>query len=573
MNTLLVLGIALCVFVMGYRYYAKFLVLGVFRINKDAPTPALRRADEHDLIATDRWALFSNIVAGFGILSVLGVAVGVVWGWIPAFLWVVAGTLVAGGALALASLWASLRRSGDSLAGVVYDLTGIWGAFPMYLLGVIVLLCLCALMSVLLGQLLQAHPEASWSFLCLVIVPLLFRRGFESHTNPMLLIWLNAGIALFMAGILLGQALPLSASGIWRFHIGNFEILNLSNELIWATLGLVLAYKSIKAPVTRVAQPRGALLGVLLTLLVLLVVIGLILTPSPLVAPDFQFGDDLPSVFPLLFLVITGGAVSGVYALIMTGPVVRQIKQQKDVPMLGYGSMLTVGVLGVVVLLVLCAGFTTQEEWLSVYGVWPDQASLYVWLDIAIVKMARFVAVIGIPYSWAVAAVAAVFAGLTLVMLEYALRALAYAVEEFVEDFELKPLFSPHYRERLAVGFVAIAALWLFQADLELKHWLVFGVANQLFAGIFLLVLALILLRIARNTLFSLVPAVFSLVFALWGLIWLLIDWWQKQEWLLFLLACFIGVLALLSLAACVSAFLKVRQQQGSTIPLARASR
>ncbi|MDJ0956127.1 MAG: carbon starvation CstA family protein [Arenicellales bacterium] len=573
MNTLLLLAIVLFVFVMGYRYYAKFLALAVFRINKDASTPALRRADEHDLVATERWILFSNIIAGFGILSVLGVAVGVIWGWIPAFLWVVAGSLVAGGTFALASLWSSLRRSGDSLAGIVYDQTGIWGAFPMYLLGVIVLLCLCALMSVLLGQLLQAHPEATWSFLCLVIAPFVLRRGFGTQANPTLLIWLNAGIVLFIAGILLGQWLPLSATGIWRFHLGSVEILNLSNELIWATVALVLAYKSIKAPVNLVAQPRGAFMGVLLILLVLLVVIGLILTPSPLVAPDFQLDDDLPSVFPLLFLAITGGAISGVYALIMTGPVVRQIKQQKDVPMLGYGSMLTVGVLGVVVLLVLCAGFTTQEEWLSFYSVWPDQASLYAWLDIAVVKLARFVAVVGIPYSLAVAAVAAVFAGLTLIMLEYALRTLAYAVEEFVEDFELTTLFSPHYRERLAVGFVAIAALWLFQADLELKHWLVFGVANQLFAGIFLMVLTLILLRIARNALFSFVPALFSLVFAIWGLIWLLIDWWQKQEWLLFLLACLIGVIAIISLTACVSAILKVRQQQASAIPLARASR
>ena len=335
MNTLLLLAIVLCVFVMGYRYYAKFLALAVFRINKDAPTPAKRRSDQHDLVATERWVLFSNIIAGFGILSVLGVAVGVIWGWIPAFLWVVAGSLVAGGTLALASLWSSLRRSGDTLAGVVYDQIGIWGALPMFLLGALVLLCLCALMSVLLGQLLQAHPEASWSFLCLAIAPILLRRGTGIQTNPTLLIWLNLGMLLFMAGILLGQWFPLSATGIWRFHIGSFEILNLSNELIWATVALILAYKSTRAPVSRLAQPRGALVGVLLILLVLLVAVGLILNPSPLVAPDFQFDSELPGVFPLLFLVITGGAISGVYALIMTGPIVRQIKRQKDVPMLG----------------------------------------------------------------------------------------------------------------------------------------------------------------------------------------------------------------------------------------------
>lgn len=573
MNTLLLLVTVLCVFVMGYRYYTKFLALGVLRVNKDASTPAIRRGDGHDLVATDRWVLITNIIAALAIVSILGVAVGVVWGWIPAFLWIVVGTLVAGATFALASLWASLRRSGDSLAGVVYDVTGIWGALPMYFLGVIVLVFVCALTSVLLGQLLQAHPEATWSFLSLLIIPVLLRRALVAQSPLALLIWLNAGIVLFTFGIFLGQWLPLSATGIWRFHIGSFEILHLSNELIWGTMALILGYKSIKAPVARVAQPRGAIMGVLLIMVLLLVVAGLVLSPAPLVAPDFQLGSDLPDMFPLLFLVITGGAISGVCALIMTGPMVRQIKHQQDVPMLGYGSMLGVGILAVISLLALCAGFTTQNDWLSIYGTWPDQAALYVWLDLAIIKMARFVAAVGIPLPWAVAAVAAVFAGLALTMLEYALRTLAYAVEEFVEDFELKPLFSPHFRERLAVGIAAIAALWLFQADLGLKHWLMFGLANQLFAGIFLMVLTLILLRMSRSTMFLFLPATFTLVCAVWGLIWVMIDWWQKQEWPLLLTGCVIGLLALLSLVACASAFARVRHQHESTIPVARASR
>ena len=568
MNLLHLLLIVLFVFVMGYRFYLKFLALGVFRIDNQAPTPASHRGDEDDFVSTNRWLLLSHNIAGtVGFLSILGVAIAVVWGWVPAFLWIVVGTLVAGGAYALASLWASLRKHGDSLAGVIYDVTGVWGAFPMYLLAVVVMVLLAALLSVLLGQLLQAHPQATWSFLGLVWVSVLVRRALLAHSVVPAVIWVLAALTFYAATIVLGQAFPLSLSGVWKLEIGGSSVLTFPHELTWATVALILAYQSITAPASHITRPRGTAIGLLLFLLVLLVLSGFIVTAPPLVAPDIQVDAELPSLLPLLFLIVTGGAISGVGALILTGPIVRQIARQQDAPVVSYGSVMMEGVLAVVVLGALCAGFTTQDQWLSLYGVWPEHAALRVWLDLAIIKMGLFVAATGIPYALAVAVVAAVFAALALAMLENVLRALSYSVQELVDDFDLKYLNGPHVRERIAIILVALVTLWLSQVTLGLKHWIMFGVINQLFAGAFLLVIGLILMRLSRNTLFVLIPAFFVLTCALWGFGWLMHGLWNTEEWPLIMLSCGVTALASLTLISCLAAYLRIREQREQSMP------
>ena len=314
MATTFLLIVTLIVLFMGYRFYAKFLALSVFRTNVDAKTPALRRGGSHDFVSASRWVLFADNTAAMGALALLGVTIAVAWGWIPAFLWVVVGTLAAGGTYALAVLRASLRRSGDSMAGIVFDLIGVWGALPMYGLGLFLLVFLCALTSVLLGQLLQAHPESTWSVLILLIMPQLLRWGAAARSPVAAWVGVNVGAALFLLGITLGQWFPLSVSGNLHVSVGNTQLFYLPQGLIWLVLVLLYGYRSVKAPVTQSSQPKSSVVGVLLMVMTALVMVGLILSAPPLAAPDFQLQGELPSLFPLLFLVVSGGAVCGVGA-------------------------------------------------------------------------------------------------------------------------------------------------------------------------------------------------------------------------------------------------------------------
>ena len=568
MNALILMGIVLLVFIMGYRFYAKFLVLGIFRTENDMPTPARQRGDTLDFSPCNRWLLLGhNAAANVGILSITGIGIAVVWGWIPAFLWVVVGTLIAGGTYALAALWASLRQGGNSLAGIVFDIVGAWAALPLFFLGAFILVFLTALTCVLLGQLLQAHPEAAWVFLSMIFLPLLISRSLSSQPVVGKLVWVFAAVGLLAVGIILGQQYPLRFSGTSILNINGIDVFRISQETPWVAIALAMAYHSIRVPVSAIARPRGVLVAVLLVTLLLLTGAGLLLSAPSIIAPDFNNDAGLPNVFPLLFLVVSGGAISGVYALIVTGTTVRQVEQSQHAPAISYGSVMLDGVLAALLLVALSAGFSTTGEWSAMYGQWPVTAEIYAWLDLAVTKLGRFVAATGIPMPIAIGIVASIIAAMALTMLENSLRALSFGVEEFIEDFDLKSLKGNRVRHRITVGIVIFATICLLQVDLRVDHWLFFGLANQLFAGCFMLVLSLIVLRYSSGTLFVLLPALFVLGCALWGLVWLVIDWWQKEAWILFIMTCIVGAAAVTSIFACTGALLKARQNNTVTPP------
>lgn len=565
MNAAILLAIVLCVFAMGYRFYAKFLVLAVFRPGDDASVPAHSRGDPHDFRAAGRWQLAGfQAAAGSGLLAVAGAGIGVAWGWVPAFLWIVVGTLVAGGTYALAALWSSLREDGNSLAGVFFGTAGAWAALPVFLLGSILLVLICTVTVVLLGQLLQTHPEATWCFLALLAATVPARKMISPASGTGAVLWGLAAGGLLLAGVYLGQALPLHISGVLALDIHGIGVLRIPGETIWVGIALAAAFMSINAPVAAAALPRGVLVGILIAALMLLVAAGLIVSSPPMVAPEFNTGGELPDPFPLLFIAITTGAISGVCALIATGPTMRQVDRHADVPVITFSGALSSGALAALVLLVLCAGFAEPAEWTAIYGSLPAQADVFTWIDLAITKAGRFAAALGIPMPVAVAIVAAILACMAYTMLESVLRALSYGVEEFAEDFALERLKGRKQRARIALAVVAATAFLLLQTDLGLNHWLFLGLTNQLFAGAVMLLLGLVLLRRARGAAFVLVPAAFVLVCAFWGLSWLLPHWWDAGNRTLFALAIVTGVLASVSVVACIHSLARNRRKEGA---------
>ncbi len=565
MNAVFLIVIVLCVFVMGYRFYAKFLVLGVFRPRKDVTTPAHQQADPHDYSACNRWLLLGyHAAASVGLVSITGVGIGVAWGWVPAFLWIVVGTLVAGGIYSLASLWSSLRDGGNSMAGVIFEAAGAWAALPVFLLGVALLVLMCTLTAVLLGQLLQAHPDATWFFLSLAASAWPLRRMLSSHSGLARLMWVAATTGLLITGMFLGQMFPLSIGGELALDINGDEVLQIPNEAPWVAVALVMAFRSIDAPISAIGRPRGVVVGILLALVMLLTVSGLVLSAPTIVAPEFNVETTLPDLFPLLFLAISAGSISGVTALIATGPTMRQINQHKDASVITFGSAMINGSLAVLVLAVLCAGFSETGEWSSMYGSLPDRADVFAWLDLAVTKMGRFVAALGVPLHLAVTMVAAIVASMALTMLESTLRALSFSVEEFAEDFSVERLRGRKKRARIATGIVVVATGFALQVDLGLNHWLFLGLTNQLFAGTVMLMLSLILFKHSRGMTFVLVPGLFVLICATWGLFWLLLDWWNSGHWALLFMASAGGLLAVATAVAAIKAFVKERRRLGT---------
>lgn len=569
MNALILLAAALAVFILGHRFFAKFLTYGVLHLTHGATPPAVHRRDDYDFVPANRWVLLGHHAAAItGILTLVGVGLGAVWGWMPAFLWIVVGSVVAGGTYAVGSLWASLRKSGESLPSVAYEMTGLSAALPLFLLGLLLLVLLSAVLCLLLGQLLYTHPEATWSFLLFMPMTMLTRQALKSGTNQRIALWSAAAVVLFASGVVAGQYAPLQLAGSWSVNMAGADVLSLPHDLVWAALALIPAYLAAKAALPHATRPRGLVMSVLLLALLLLAITGLVVAMPEVVAPrtrDAVVG--LPNVWALLFLVITGGALAGFQALLTTGPTVRQLARPGDATMVGYGGVVLDGVFAVVALLAVTAGVATTQDWQAAYPGWPAGTGLNVQLDLVITRLAGFIAVLGIPTSWAVGLVAAVCAGLALTMLENVLRALGFAIGEFVEDFEVPTFGISHFRERSAAVITAVMVIWLSQNPLGMDTWLSLGITSQFFACCVLLLLALAMLRLGRNFGFFLAPFVIIAPLALWGTVWSLLQWWERGAWQWFGLTILAVALGAMTIVITALTVVRTYRERRNSVP------
>lgn len=573
MNALILLAAALAVFALGHRFFAKFLTLGVLHLSHGATPPAVHRRDDYDFVPANRWVLLGHHAAAVtGILTLVGVGLGAMWGWMPAFLWIVVGSVVGGGTYAVGSLWASLRKSGESLPSVAYEMAGLAGALPLFLLGLLLLVLLSAVLCLLLGQLLYTHPEATWSFLFFIPITMLTRQALNT-TPRHLALWAGTAVLLFAAGIAAGQYVPLRLAGSWSVNLAGTDVLSLPHDLVWAALALIPAYLAAKAALPWATRPRGLVMSVLLVLLLALTIAGLVVAMPEVVAPRTrETAVGLPNAWSLLFLVVTGGALAGFQALLTTGPTVRQVAQPSDATIVGYGGVVLDGVFAVIALLAVTAGVASVEDWRAAYPGWPINAGLNVQLDLVITRLAGFIAALGIPTGWAAGLVAAICAGLALSMLENVLRALGFAIGEFVEDFEIPTFGVAHFRERSAAVITALMVIWLSQHPLGIDTWLALGITSQFFACCVLLLLTLAMLRLGRPAGFFLAPFVIIAPLMLWGTSWSLLQWWERGAWQWFGLALLTVVLGAITIIVTTLVISRTYRERRATAPEQPAS-
>jgi len=558
MHPSILILLAVAVGVMGYRFYGKFLRLGILQVRDQWATPALGSADDPEFEPRGRWALSAlHAAAATGLLSLIGAAVAVVWGWVPAFLWVILGTMVAATVLSVGTLWASLRRPGESLAGLAYELGGMPAALSLFFVGVLLLVLVSSVLGMVLGNLLHAHPDTTWPFLALFFMGGLLQG--DVRQAP----WrIAAGAALFIAAFVAGHYFPLSLGGSWTFSIRGMEVFGLRHELIWAVIALVIAYRAARIPASTGSHGRGMLATLLAVMVLGLFIAGTIMQGNAMDAPQFNQVEGPPPAPVLLFVVLTGGALSGMHALIASGYSARSLRGQKDIVPVGYLGVGLDGLVAVMVIVALVTGFTDRETWQSVYGTWPTHGGLYIWVDLAITKIALAISAVGVPLAWSVALVAAMAAALALSMLETGLRILSASVAEFVDDFEFQWVRTPSFNQRAAAILIGAGTLMLSQTHINLQHWLLVGIANQWFACAVLVLLGLLLWQTRRPGLFCWLPLMVIAPLTLWGSGWIMLQWFRQGDWVLPGIALLVCLFGIIYFAACGRAALRLRRQK-----------
>jgi carbon starvation protein len=494
-------------YLLGYHLYAKRISRNVFQLDGSTPTPAHELRDNQDYVPCRKYILFGHHYASIaGLAPMLGPAIAVMWGWVPAMLWVVLGTIFIGAVHDFSALAMSLKAKGKSIGTVAES---IIGRRAKSLFHAIIFFLIALAMGVfvqVVAQLfsLSFYPEAVFPSLALMLLAvgmgiLFYKKGLP--LGPLTAV----GFALTLVSVYLGRVLPaidLSPTS-WSYGL-----------LAYAFLASVL-------PVWLLLQPRDFLNSLLLYLGLVAILVGFIWMQPSFVAPAFDPAPPgAPPLYPFVFIVIACGAVSGFHALVSSGTTAKQLDKEEDAAFVGYGGMVGESLLGLAAVLACTAGFASPELWREHYANWQTADGLAPNLDAFITGSATFLSQLGIETRLGRAFVALVAVSFALTTLDSATRLLRYNIEEVGETIRVPALGNRYVATGIAVAAIGFFALLRIDGrPAGVALWAVFGTTNQVLAGLTLLTATLYLFLKKRNYYYTLVPMIFMIVTTLVAMI------------------------------------------------------
>ena len=547
--------LAFAVYWAAYRFYARHLSRRLFALDDARPTPAHRLRDDVDYVPANRYVLFGHQFASItGLSPMLGPAIAVIWGWLPALAWVVLGAVFVGAVHDFGALAVSIRARGLSIGKVTESLVGPRAKTLFHLLIFFLIALAMGVFVHVVATLFSPdfYPESVLPTATLMLVAVgiggaIYRLGWDIRALtlaglPVLLLLVWAGIRYPVVGPSLAQ---------------------------WKWLLLLYSFAASVLPVWLLLQPRDYLNSLLLYAGVAAMYAGFFLTNPSFAAPVLDVDPaGAPAMFPFVFIVIACGAASGFHALVSSGTSAKQLDRETDAPLVGYGAMLGESLLGVMAVLACTAGFVSRQDWLARYQSWETADSLGGNIAAFIAGTTRFLSTLGFSAELATVAVAVLVVSFALTSLDSATRLLRYNVTEIGET-----LGAPLLGNRYVASAIAVAAIWFFaffQVRGEfagLVLWQLFGTTNQMLAGLALLAVTVYLLRRGKPIVYTLAPMLLILVSTLSAMSINLAEFWADAQWTLLATGTAILVLAVW-LAG--EAWIAVRRfrRRGATEPL-----
>lgn len=363
MNTLIIAVLSFIGFIVAYHTYGKWLARKIFGLDTHATVPSEELRDDVDYVPTKKEIIFGHhftSIAGTG--PIVGPAIAVFWGWLPALLWVVLGSIFIGAVHDFGALVVSLRNRGQSIGEVAGRMIAPRAKFLFLFVLFAGLTIVLAIFGLVIALIFSYYPESVLSVwveipLAVVIGVWIYRRGGNILWPSIIalgVMYLAMGFGAYVLPIDLGQ---------W-FGIPLLGQTYMSVVVIWTLVLFVYCFIASVLPVWTLLQPRDFINSHELVVALLLLVLGLgvagltgqadLAASAPAIASDIP--PDAPPIWPFLFITIACGAVSGFHCMVSSGTSSKQVASEGDAQYVGYGAMLLEGGLAVVVILACCAG-------------------------------------------------------------------------------------------------------------------------------------------------------------------------------------------------------------------------
>ncbi len=500
MNATILALIGLSCIYLGYRFYSKFIAEKIYQLDPDFETPAHAQRDDIDFIPTNRVVLWGHhFTAVAGAAPIIGPGIAVIWGWLPAFIWVIVGTMFFAGVHDFGAVWASVRNRAQSVASLSGDVVSPRARTLFGIVVFFLLMMVNAVFGVAISDAFQETPSSvipAWTAVGVAVV-----IGVLIYRMHVPILWPTvAGTVVLYAVIYLGEAVPIElTAGALGLPVGAQWILIL---FLYAGIASLL-------PVWLLLQPRDYINGIQL-FIGLGLLYGAVMIASPsIVAPAINpnLPASAPPIFPLLFVTIACGAISGFHGLVGSGTTSKQLNKETDARFVGYLGSSGEGALALVAIIAATAGFASLGEWETMYSEFGNGG-----MAAFVTGGARIVAAgVGISTEFAatlLTVMAVLFAGTTM---DAGVRLQRYIVQEWGTIYNIPVLQNGYVATVAAVAACLLLAFGAGGPSGEggMLIWPLFGTTNQLLAGLTLLIISVMLVKLGRPARYTLIPMIF----------------------------------------------------------------
>ena len=542
MQTVLVMITAFAAYIICYNLYGKFLARKIFNLSDDNKSPSMEFEDGIDYVPTKKEIIFGHhftSIAGTG--PIVGPAIAIIWGWLPALLWIVFGSILMGAVHDFGSLVISMRNQGKSISEFTSKYINPRARVLFFLIVFLVLWIVIAIFGLVIAIIFNMFPASVLPVwlqipIAMTLGYLIYKRGKNIVT------WSILAVIIMYLTMYFGNILPVSMP----------SVLGIPPTGVWTIILFIYAYFASVLPVTTLLQPRDFInayqLIIAMSLLILGIITASLLGDLKIVAPVVQLAPaEAPPVWPFLFITVACGAISGFHSLVSSGTSAKQVRTEKDSLFVGYGSMLVEGALATLVIIAVAAGigmgYVTKsgetlvgiQAWTTHYSSWTAAAGLGTKISAFVIGAANMIESLGISHELAIVIMGVFVASFAGTTLDTATRIQRYVVSELSTDLKFEG-----FRNRYVATFFAVftAGLLAFASGADgkgaLSLWPLFGAVNQTLAALALIIITLYLKRKGGiKWMISGFPAAFMSVMTLWASIMNQIEFGLQSNMLL----------------------------------------
>jgi carbon starvation protein len=498
MNAAALALIVLVVFALGYRFYSRFLSEKIFELSEEESVPSRVFEDGVDYVPTKPHVLWGHHFASIaGAAPIVGPAIAVIWGWLPALIWICVGTIFMGAMHDFSALVISLRHKGKSIGEIAGHVVGRRVQVLFLIVISFLIWVVLAVFAFIIATLFKNNPASIFPINVQIIVAmglgwLVYRRGVSIFV-PSLVCY-----GLLLTAIFYGEAVANALPFLSEISVTT-----------WVWILLTYSFAASVMPVWLLLQPRDYLNSHQLVTGLVLLTAGLFYLRPTIVAPVVNlWPEGAPNMFPFLFVTIACGAMSGFHGLVSSGTTSKQVACMTDARPIGYGGMLAEGYLALLATLAATAGFATAAEWSDHYSSWGEANGLGSKLGAFIDGGARFVGSLGVPVETAQTFMAVMIIAFAATSLDTGARIQRLVITELGQLSGIHILSNRFVAGALGIGAALALAVTQGGGTGGLALWPLFGTTNQLVAGVTLLIVSIWLKSRGKPVVYTLVPMI-----------------------------------------------------------------